>query len=33
MENELTFVEITRLDDPILLPWLDLYETAFPPNA
>ena len=32
MHNELTFVEITRLDDPILLPWLDLYETSFPPN-
>ena len=27
-----TLVEITTLDDPLLLPWLDLYETAFPPE-
>jgi len=27
----LAVVEITRLDDELLLPWLDLYETAFPP--
>jgi GNAT superfamily N-acetyltransferase len=32
METNFTFVEITRLDDPILLSWLDLYETSFPPN-
>lgn len=24
--------ELSRLDDPLLLPWLDLYETSFPPN-
>jgi ribosomal protein S18 acetylase RimI-like enzyme len=28
----LAVVEITRLDDELLLPWLDLYETAFPPD-
>jgi GNAT superfamily N-acetyltransferase len=26
----LTFVEITSLNDDLLLPWLDLYETSFP---
>jgi ribosomal protein S18 acetylase RimI-like enzyme len=31
MKSEaLRIVEITRLDDDLLLPWLDLYETAFP---
>lgn len=25
-------VEIHDLNDPLLLPWLDLYETAFPPG-
>ena len=28
----LSIVEICALDDPLLLPWLDLYETAFPPG-
>jgi GNAT superfamily N-acetyltransferase len=28
--EDLSFVEIVRLDDPNLLQWLDLYETAFP---
>jgi len=28
--DDLSFVEIVRLDDPSLLSWLDLYETAFP---
>ena len=27
----LYITEITDLDDDLLLPWLDLYETAFPP--
>jgi GNAT superfamily N-acetyltransferase len=27
----LDFTEITDLNDALLLPWLDLYETAFPP--
>lgn len=26
------FVEITCLEDDLLLPWLDLYESAFPPE-
>lgn len=26
----LSITEILKLDDPLLLPWLDLYETAFP---
>ena len=30
MAQACTLVEITTLDDPLLLPWLDLYETAFP---
>ena len=32
MPRPCTLVEITPLDDPLLLPWLDLYETAFPPE-
>ena len=32
MDDEFTFLEITSLEDGLLLPWLDLYETAFPPN-
>jgi len=32
VNNEITFREITGLQDDLLLPWLDLYETAFPPN-
>ena len=32
MESDtLRFVEITDINDDLLLPWLDLYETAFPP--
>jgi GNAT superfamily N-acetyltransferase len=31
LEKPLHIVEITRLDDPFLLPWLNLYETSFPP--
>ena len=27
-----SIVEICSLNDPLLLPWLDLYETAFPPG-
>jgi GNAT superfamily N-acetyltransferase len=27
-----TLRELAGLDDPLLLPWLDLYETAFPPE-
>lgn len=27
-----TYRELTSLDDELLLPWLDLYETAFPPQ-
>jgi GNAT superfamily N-acetyltransferase len=29
--DELSIVEIESLDDDLLLPWFDLYETAFPP--
>lgn len=29
-QNQLTIVEICGPDDPLLPPWLDLYETAFP---
>ena len=29
---ELSFHEITDIQDDLLLPWLDLYEQAFPPN-
>ena len=32
MDEGIKFVEITRLEDDLLLSWLDLYETAFPPN-
>ncbi len=28
----ISLVEICNLADPLLLPWLDLYETAFPPG-
>jgi GNAT superfamily N-acetyltransferase len=28
----LTIVELSSRNDPLLLPWLDLYETAFPPT-
>lgn len=28
----ISLVEIHDLNDPLLLPWLDLYETAFPPG-
>jgi ribosomal protein S18 acetylase RimI-like enzyme len=28
----LEFLELTQIDDPLLLGWLDLYEIAFPPN-
>lgn len=30
--DHLQYIEITDLNDPLLLPWLDLYEKAFPPN-
>lgn len=30
MSNQLSLVEITGPDDDLFLPWLDLYETAFP---
>jgi GNAT superfamily N-acetyltransferase len=30
--NAMTYHEITGLQDDLLLPWLDLYETAFPAN-
>lgn len=29
---ELTFREITDVRDDLLMPWLDLYETSFPPE-
>ena len=32
MNDQIRFHEITGLKDGLLLPWLDLYETAFPPN-
>lgn len=32
MAQPCTLVKITTLDDPLLMPWLDLYETAFPPE-
>jgi ribosomal protein S18 acetylase RimI-like enzyme len=32
MDEEIKFVEIVDLEDDLFLPWLDLYETAFPPN-
>lgn len=28
----LTFVDITDCNDDLLIPWLDLYETSFPPE-
>lgn len=30
--SPLEFLELTRIDEPLLLPWLDLCELAFPPN-
>ena len=30
VENGLRFIEIQQLSDDLLLPWLDLFETAFP---
>jgi GNAT superfamily N-acetyltransferase len=30
--NSLRFAEIVTLSDDLLLPWLDLYEVAFPPS-
>ncbi len=33
MEPYIRLQEITRLDDPLLLPWLELYETAFLPEV
>jgi GNAT superfamily N-acetyltransferase len=32
LNDAITYLEITSLEDGLLLPWLDLYETAFPPN-
>lgn len=32
LSNSFNLVEITDLNDDLLLPWLDLYETTFPPN-
>jgi ribosomal protein S18 acetylase RimI-like enzyme len=32
VNTELNIVEITSLEDDLLLPWLDLFETAFPPH-
>lgn len=32
MDRTLKFVEIGNIDDDLLLPWFDLYETAFPPQ-
>lgn len=32
MGESLSFVPIHDLNNELLLPWLDLYETAFPPN-
>lgn len=32
MEEQIRFVEITNIDDDLLLPWLDLYEISFPPE-
>jgi GNAT superfamily N-acetyltransferase len=32
LNSEITFLEIIGLQDDLLLPWLDLYETAFPAN-
>jgi ribosomal protein S18 acetylase RimI-like enzyme len=30
--GKMKLVQLTGLDDDLLLPWLDLYETAFPPH-
>jgi hypothetical protein len=30
--GQVSFIEITCLEDDLLLPWLDLYEIAFPPE-
>jgi GNAT superfamily N-acetyltransferase len=30
--DDIFYTEITHIEDDLLLPWLDLYETAFPPN-
>jgi len=30
--EQVSYVEITRLEDDLLLPWLDLYEITFPPE-
>lgn len=30
--DDVRIVEITSVDDPLLLPWLDLYEVSFPPQ-
>lgn len=32
MNEPLKFVEITKLNDDLLLSWLDLYEVSFPPE-
>lgn len=32
MNPAITCVEIASLEDDLLIPWLDLYETSFPPN-
>jgi len=32
MDEPISFVHIINLNDDLLFPWLDLYETAFPPN-
>jgi len=30
--KKLRYVELVNMDDDLLLPWLDLYETVFPPS-
>jgi GNAT superfamily N-acetyltransferase len=30
--GEMKLIELTSADDKLFLPWLDLYETAFPPH-
>ena len=30
--GQVSYVEITQLEDDLLLPWLDLYEITFPPE-
>ena len=32
MNDSISYTPITGLQDDLLLPWLDLYETAFPPE-